>query len=156
MFRTACLAAALCASAVPVLAAAGPLVITSKVLVEGRAKAADGTTRITLDPARKVVPGDRVVFVLGYRNTGAQAIDNIVLNNPVPAGLAYRAPAQGSPAPDLSVDGKTYGTLAELRVKTATGLRPAGADDVTHVRWRLSRPLTAGGQGEFAFQAVLK
>jgi uncharacterized repeat protein (TIGR01451 family) len=137
--------------------ASGPLSVTSSVMVEAKSRAADGTTRVTLVPARRVVPGDHVVFVLAYRNTGAQPIADIVFANPLPAGLSYRAPAQGSPAPDLSVDGATYGPLAQLRVATAGGAtRGAAADDVTHLRWRLTRPLTAGAHGQFAYQAVVR
>lgn len=144
------------AAAVPAPAADGPLELTSKVLTENRQRAADGTTRIALEPVRRAVPGDKVVFVLSYRNTGRQPLDNIVFNNPVPKGIAYRAAAEGSAAPEVSVDGQTFGTLAALRVKTASGSRAAGPDDVTHVRWRLARPLTAGAQGQFAYRAVLK
>ena len=44
-----------------------------------------------------------------------------------------------------------------LRVPMAGGgWRVAAPDDVTHVRWRLDRPLPAGAKGQFAFQAVLK
>jgi uncharacterized repeat protein (TIGR01451 family) len=136
--------------------AAGPLQVTSKILAEHRTRAADGSTSVTLVAANKVVPGNRVVFVLDYKNTGRQPIANIVLDNPVPQGIAYRAPGANSPAPELSTDGKTYGALASLRVRAATGLRPATADDVTHVRWRLAAPLAAGAQGQFSFQAVLK
>jgi uncharacterized repeat protein (TIGR01451 family) len=137
--------------------AAGPLVVTSGVMVESKVRAADGTTRVVLAPARRVVPGDRVVLTLAYRNTGAVPLSNIAFDNPVPKGLAYRSPAAGSAAPDLSVDGRSYGPLSTLRVPTAGGgWRAATPDDVTHVRWRLDRPLTAGAKGQFAFQAVLK
>lgn len=138
-------------------ALAGPLQVTSTVLVETRTAAADGTTRIALAKPARVVPGDRVVFVLGYRNTGREPIANLVLANPLPPAIAYRAPRAGSPAPELSVDGRTYGTLAALTVALpGGGSRPARPDDVTAVRWRLSTPLAAGGQGELAFQAALK
>jgi hypothetical protein len=102
------------------------------------------------------VPGDRLVVTLAYRNTGGQPLSDLVLANPVPRGLAYRAPAPGSAEPEVSVDGRSFGPLASLRVATAAGSRAATPDDVTHVRWRLARPLTAGAQGQFAFQAVLK
>lgn len=149
---------ALAASAGGVAAASeAPLEVASKVFVEVKTAAADGTVRTSLVPAKKAVPGDRVVFVLAYRNTGAQPLDRLVFDNPVPAGIAYRAPAQGSAAPELSTDGKTYGALDTLRVPAAGGgVRAARADDVTHVRWRLNGPLAAKGQGQFAFQAVLK
>lgn len=143
------------ALAAPV-AAAGPLEVTSRVLVESKQLAADGTTRIALVPAKRAVPGDRVVFVLAYRNTGAQPLSNIVFDNPVPQGVAYRAPLAGSPAPDLSVDGRLYGALEQLTVAANGATRAAAADDVTHVRWRLARPLAPGARGEFAFQAALK
>ena len=78
------------ALATPVLAA-GPLQVTSQVMVEAKQRAADGTTKIALVPARRVVPGDRVVFTLAYRNTGAQPLADLVFDNPVPNGVAYRA-----------------------------------------------------------------
>lgn len=144
------------AIALPALAA-GPLQVESKVLAEQKTRAPDGTVRVALAPVRRVVPGDRVTFVLAYRNTGTQPIGNVVLDNPVPKGIAYRAPAPTSAAPEVSVDGKTYGALASLRVASGTGTtRAATADDVTHVRWRLARPITAGAQGQLAFEAVLR
>lgn len=148
----AVLAAPAAASAAP----AGPLQVTSKVLVESKQRAPDGTTRIALVPAKRAVPGDRVVFVLAYRNTGTQPLSNIVFDNPVPRGVAYRAPLPESAAPELSVDGRAYGALDQLSVPANGARRAAAADDVTHVRWRLARPLPPGAQGEFAFQAALK
>jgi uncharacterized repeat protein (TIGR01451 family) len=153
LFAAAALAAILATPAF----AGGPLQVASKVLTEKKTAAADGTTRVALVPAKKVVPGDKVVFVLDYTNTGAQPLGNVVLDNPVPQQLAYRSAAPGSPAPEVSVDGKTYGELGTLRVRTATGgMRAASADDVTNVRWRLTSPITAGSHGQLAFQAVLK
>jgi uncharacterized repeat protein (TIGR01451 family) len=144
-------AVALAAVALPAAAAAapGPLQISSRVMVETRARAADGTARLAL-------PGDRVTVVLAYRNTGAQPLAGVTLDNPIPRGLVYRAPAPGSAAPAVSLDGRRYAALDQLRVALpGGGTRAALPDDVTHVRWRLDRPLTAGGGGEFAFQAVL-
>jgi uncharacterized repeat protein (TIGR01451 family) len=138
-------------------AANGPLVVESSVLAEQRQAAPDGTVKVSLVPAAKVVPGDKVVFVLSYRNTGAQPIGELVLSNPLPRGLAYRGPAAGSPAPELSVDGRTFGALSVLRVTGGGGVqRQANADDVRHVRWRLAQPLKAGAKGQLSFQATLR
>jgi uncharacterized repeat protein (TIGR01451 family) len=157
MYKCLCVAVVAAATHVSPVHAAGPLQVESRVLTEQKTRAADGTVRVALVPAGRIVPGDRVTFVLAYRNTGTQPIGNVVLDNPVPKGIAYRAPAATSAAPDLSVDGKTYGPLASLRVATATGTtRAATPDDVTHVRWRLERPITAGAQGQLAFDAVLR
>lgn len=154
----AALLAAAAAAAAPALAlAAGPLEIASSMMVEAKSRAADGSTATELVKADRVVPGDRVVFVLSYRNTGAQPLGGVVIANPVPAQLAYRAPAAGTPAPEVSVDGRTYGALSALRVAAADGAsRVATADDVTHLRWRLPRPIAPGASGRFAYQAVLK
>ena len=151
------IAAVLAATAAVASAAAGPLQVTSSILVESRTAAADRTTRIALVKPSKVTPGDKVIFVLSYRNTGAQPLANVVLDNPLPRQIAYRSANPGSPAPDVSVDGKTFGSLATLRVRSLDGsTRAAGPNDVTSVRWRLASPLAAGSQGQFAFQAVLK
>ncbi|MDP1027358.1 hypothetical protein Q5H91_09045 [Sphingomonas sp. KR1UV-12] len=137
--------------------AAGPLEVTAHILVEAKQRATDGTTRVALVPATRVVPGDRVVFQLAYRNTGRQPLADIVLDNPVPAAIAYRAPAEGSAAPELTVDGRRWGPLATLDVALpGGGTRAATAADVTRVRWRLGAPLAPGAAGRLAFQAVLK
>lgn len=142
--------------AVPV-AAAGPLAVTTRILAETHATASDGTTRTTLAAPGHVGPGDRLVVQLAYRNAGASPIGDVVLADPVPANLAYRGPATGSPAPDVSVDGRSFGPLATLRVPVAGGgSRSATADEVTAVRWRLANPLAAGARGELAFRAVVK
>lgn len=132
-------------------AAAAPLTLETRILAERRVAAPDGTTRVALAPATRAGPGDPVVVEVRYRNTGRQPLGGVVIANPVPPGLAYRSPRTG-PAPELSVDGRSFGPLATLRV----GGRAATLSDVTHVRWRLSDPVTAGGGGEFAFQAVVR
>jgi len=149
-------AAALAALAVPALAA-GPLTMTSRLLVERRVAAADGTVRTTMVPATRAVPGDRITVVVAYHNGGPAPIGDLVLANPVPRGVAYRGPAAGSPAPEVSVDGVRFGPLSELSVAVpGAAPRAAVADDVTHVRWRLASPVAAGRGGELAFQAVLQ
>ncbi len=151
------IAAALLATAAIAPAAAGPLQVTSNVFVESRSAAADGTTRIALVKPSRITPGDKVIFVLAYRNTGAQPLANVVLANPLPREISYRSASPGSPAPDVSVDGKTFGSLDSLRVRSLDGsMRAASPNDVTSVRWRLASPIPAGAQGQFAFQAVLK
>ena len=143
-------------TAVPALAG-GPLSVESSMLTLRKTAAADGTTLLSLVPAAKVVPGDRVIIRLAYRNTGAAPIGNVVLDNPLPKGIAYRAPSAGSPVPELSVDGRNFGPLTTLRVTARDGsARAATADDVTHVRWRIAAPVPAGAQGHVSLDAVLK
>lgn len=146
--------AGLLAAAAPALAQ--PIELVTKVLVETRKAATDGTTRVELAPANRVVPGDRVVYRIAYRNSGKQAASGLVIANPVPAGLVYAGPAEGSSAPELSVDGIRFGTLAQLSVRTPTGTRPATNADVRVVRWRLTSAVAPGTGGQVSFRAVLK
>jgi hypothetical protein len=137
-----------------VAVADAPLQLETRILTEtpGAAGAAP-----VLAPARRTLPGDPLVVELAYRNAGSAAITGLVLANPVPRGIAYRAPHAASPAPELSVDGNRFGPLAALTVALpGGGTRPATADDVTHVRWRLPAALAAGGSGRLGFRAVVR
>jgi len=153
---TALLGAALGATllAAPVMAAG--LRVTNSVLVQEKTIAADGSTRVALVPAKRVTPGDRVVYRVAYANEVGQAISGVVVSNPVPGDLVYRGPAEGSPAPDVSVDGKSFAPLAQLQVRDARGLRAAEPQDVRIVRWRVAGSIPAGGTGQYAFEAALK
>lgn len=138
-------------------AAAGPLEVATAVLVEKGVAAADGTTHTRLVAPERVVPGDRIVVELRYRNTGPQPLGGVVIANPVPAGLAFRAVEAGTPEPEVSVDGTTFARLSALTVRTAQGAsRPAAPGDVRAVRWRIGAPVAPGVAGRLAFRAVVK
>jgi len=156
--RHALLMGGLLLTTAPALAApAEPVKITANVLVETRENATDGTVRTRLVPAGRVVPGNHVVYRLSITNGGSKPANGVVIANPVPAGMQYVGPATGSPAPEVSVDGKSFGPLATLRIATADGrVRPAAAADVRVVRWRLAQPVAAGGAQQVAFRALLK
>lgn len=146
-------AVALAAMAAPALA--GTVELGTKVLVETRKAAPDGTTRIVLAPAARVTPGDRVVYQINYRNAGNQPARDVVIANPVPQGLVYAGVAGNSPEPELSTDAVHFGPLAQLSVSAAGSARPATAADIRVVRWRLN-PIAPGASGQVAFRAMLK
>ncbi|WHU03543.1 hypothetical protein [Sphingomonas sp. NIBR02145] len=155
--RHALLLGSLLLTTAAVAAPTGPVNITTTVLAETRADAANGITQVKLVPARRVVPGDHVVYQIKVTNSGAKPASGVVIANPVPAGMQYAGPAANSPAPEVSVDGKSFGQLASLRIATADGrARPATAADVRVVRWRLAQPVPAGGAQQVAFRALLK
>lgn len=145
-------AAAIIALAAPADAKGSGVVLTNSVMVQQKSAAADGTTRVTLVPARRVVPGDRVVFRIAYKNNLGQPVSGMVVSNPVPASLSYRGPAEGSPAPEVSIDGTHFAPLSAL---TAAG-RPATADQVRAVRWIVKGAVPAGGAGQYSYEASIK
>lgn len=140
------------AFAVPAQAKNSGVVLMNSVLVQHKSAAADGSTRVTLVPAKRAVPGDRVVFRIAYKNNLGQPVSGMVVSNPVPANLSYRGPAEGSPAPEVSIDGTHFAPLSAL---SAAG-RPAMADQVRAVRWMVKGAVPAGGAGQYSYEASIK
>lgn len=128
----------------PAEAAASPVTLSLSVMKEQRKAAADGTTAVNLVPAAHTVPGDRLVYVLTYVNTGKQPVSGMVVDYPLPRGVTYRAAADGSPAPQVSADGSHFGPV--------TGADPTA---ITALRWQLAGDVAPGAQGKISFKATL-
>lgn len=113
-----------------------------------------------LQAISNAVPGQEVVYVITYRNSGATPAARVVVSNPLPAGLVYQpGSAQGAGTrPEVSVDGgKQFGPLPQLTVRNTNGtVRAARAEDVTHVRWTVLQDVGPAAQGSVTYRAVLK
>ena len=117
-----------------------------------------GERRTRLVDADTVIPGERVVYTITFRNIGAEPADNVVITNPISQALTYIDGSAFGPgmAIEFSVDGGvTYAAAADLVVSEAGVDRPARPDDFTHVRWVMQTELAAGAQGMARFAAVL-
>ena len=136
--------------------AADNVSLTSKVFVERVKPGADGKPVTVREEPGVVTPGDRLVFVLGYRNGGAEPATGFTLTDPIPPSIAFVGSEDASAI--LSVDGgKSWGKLASLKVVQADGSsRPAVATDVTHIRWSFDRPIASGSGGELSFRGVVE
>ena len=136
--------------------AANSVTLESKAFVERTTTDADGKPKVVLEAPKLVVPGDRLVFVLAYKNVGAQPATDFVVTNPIPQAVAYSG-FEGAPA-IVSVDGgKSWGPLASLKIAQADGtLRDAQPADVTHVRWTFAKAIPAGQEGKLSFRGVVK
>jgi uncharacterized repeat protein (TIGR01451 family) len=148
---------ALLALLAPVTAmAADNVSLTSKVFVERMKAGADGKPVAVREEPGVVTPGDRLAFVLKYRNAGAQPATGFTLTNPIPPSVAFVG--TDDPSAAVSVDGgKSWGSLESLKVVAADGTsRPAVAADVTHIRWSFGRPIAAGSGGELSFRGVVE
>lgn len=148
------LAALAAASSVPAIA--GGIMLETKVLKTEAVKLPSGGTTERQVAAQKAVPGDPMVYVLAYRNTGAAPAADVVLASPVPATMIYRGAGAGA-EPEVSIDGVRFARLADLSVTGPGGVRRAARlSDVTHVRWRIVDPIPAGATGEVSFHAALR
>ena len=136
--------------------AANQVALDNHVFVERVSTDTEGKQRILLEEPKVVVPGDRLVFVLNYRNAGAQPADKFVVTNPMPS--AVRFADAGDTRPFVSVDGgKQWGLLSDLSVPMAGGERRAAQPaDVTHIRWAFQKPIPVGGTGKLMFRGIVK
>jgi uncharacterized repeat protein (TIGR01451 family) len=123
-------------------APASPVTLSLSVMKEQRISAPDGTTKVNLVDVSAVTPGDRLVYVLTYTNIGSKPVSDLVLNYPLPQGIAYRATADGSMPPLLSADGVHFAP----QVSDGT---------VTALRWQVTGDLSPGAHGTVSFKASL-
>lgn len=130
--------------------------LNSQMFVEKIRTDLNGRERRILQPAAKISSGDRLVFVLRYRNQGAEPVRHFVVTNPVPGSIQFDA----APARDLivSVDGgSNWGPLETLKVRTAAGgIRPALPQDVTHIRWTFKSAIRPGDTGQLSFRGTVR
>mgnify|MGYP006408422563 CR=1 FL=1 len=121
--------------------------IDSLIKVERTVQSENGENATELvDPATvKIVPGDKLLFINRYQNSGDQAVTGFVVEVLEDWAL-------------VSVDGgKSFGKLAELSVVDGEqASRPAVASDVTHIRWILPKPIAPGASGELRFRGTVK
>ncbi len=145
---------ALMSSASAAFAAPG-VQLTNTVMRNVEQKGADGRVTIKQVVANSVAPGDKVTYLIAWKNDAAKPAERVVVTNPVPADLEFVSASDGA---EVSIDGgKSYGALASLTVRSASGAtRAAQALDVTHVRWRIANAIAPGAAGEVSFQAKVK
>jgi uncharacterized repeat protein (TIGR01451 family) len=103
-----------------------------------------GNAALRLVPAAKVVPGDEVIWTIVANNVCTTAAGDIAITNPVPDHLRYVGSSAFGPGSNLefSLDGSTFAVAEALVVAEADGSRrPARAEEYTHIRWALPRPM---------------
>ncbi len=139
---------AACAVALVGPAVAGVATLTNHVFKEDGSK---------LEALAKASPGQQVVYVMIYHNGAPKPAERVVLNSPVPQGLQYAGPRDG-PVPEVSVDGgQSFGPLASLKVRTASGAQSsAGMADVNSLRWTLASAVAPGGDARVSFRARVR
>lgn len=121
--------------------AADRVAMNSTVFVERTSAGPQGRNRTVLEQPGRVASGDKLVFMLNYRN---RAAGPFVVTNPMPAAVVYQGSQDRGAI--VSIDGgRNWGQLAQLRVTERDGsVRGARPEDVTHVRWTLDNAPAAG------------
>ena len=114
-------------------------------------------------PAQKMVPGDEVIYTVTYNNKTGKPAEKISVTNPVPKHTRYKEGSAAGDGADISysVDGgKNFAAPNQLTVpiKDKSGkdtVRPAVAQDYTHIRWVLKQNVAPGQSGSVRFRAVI-
>ncbi len=144
-------------------------IIAATLTASGTASAQDGRVELqtsiqivqpsadgeVVAPATTVVPGDRLEFHVTYRNRTGSTVTDFVVVNPVPSSVVVTP--QSASQIEVSIDGgAVWGSLASLAVTDEAGnRRPAGAEDVTHLRWIIAS-LAPQEEGTVTYQAVVQ
>lgn len=109
-----------------------------------------GNKNRSLEPARRLNRGDRVVTVVTWYRLGGGS-GGFTVTNPLPRAIAYQESAQDGE--QVSIDGgRSWGRLGELRI----GTRIATPEDVTHIRWRVPASRAAQGRGNIAYSGIVR
>lgn len=135
--------------------AANNVTLSSAVFLEKVVADGHGRDRIVLEEPKVVTPGDRLVFILNFRNVGNAPASDFIVTNPLPSAVAYQGGADGA---QVSIDGgRTWGSLSLLKIREADGRwRNARPEDVTHVRWALKQAIPVGSQGKLSFRGIVR
>lgn len=139
--------------------AQGTLDVNTTVQKETVVVTEEGEEVRELVPAETVIPGERVVYTITFRNTGAEPADNVIITNPISENLTYVAESAFGPGMvlEFSVDGgETFAAADDLTIEEDGESRPASAEDYTHIRWVMQDDLASGAQGMARFTAQLK
>jgi uncharacterized repeat protein (TIGR01451 family) len=138
--------------------ATDPLVVRAIAEVESKSLA-NGREVVKLIPADRVVPGDRVIYTLEVRNTGASIVESPIVMHAVPEHMRYVADSAVGPGAEVtfSVDGgRSFGRSESLTVKGQDGQpRRAVAADYTDIRWQLKNSLKPNSVAFVRFRALV-
>jgi len=121
---------------------------------------ASGLKKVVLVEAKKVVPGDTVVYKNSITNRSKKSVNDMVLNNAIPKHTEYIADsAKCEKDCDIlfSVDGGTkFDSADRLMVKIGDKERQALPKEYTNVRWILTSALEANSVTNVSFKTRLQ
>ncbi len=112
-----------------------------------------------------VQPGDVLRYTLVGQNTGAHAVRNLTLNQPIPKGTAYvlntaTASLELAPKITYSIDGgKTYSEKPTIEVKQPDGTvktEEAPAEAYTNIRWKFGASINPASKLSANYQVKVR
>jgi len=121
---------------------------------------ASGAKKVVLQEAKKVVPGDFVVYKNAISNNSKKSVNDMVLNNAIPEHTEYvGGSAKCEKDCDIlfSIDGgKKFAKAENLMVGSGNQKRVALPKEYTNVRWILTSALDAKSITSVSFKTRLQ
>ncbi len=137
-----------------------PISLTTKSYQEVVEVDSSGKKVVKLVDAKKVLPGDIIVYKNTIENSSQKPAKNMVLNNPIPEHMEYVAnSANCSDGCKIlySVDGgNSFDVPSKLMIKVGNKSRLALPKEYTNVRWILISALNPNSVTDVSFKARLK
>jgi uncharacterized repeat protein (TIGR01451 family) len=137
-----------------------PIKLTTKSYKEVVKVDKSGHKKVVLEEAKKIIPGDIVVYRNIIQNNSKKDAKDMVLNNSIPKFTEYvpdSANCEKGCKILFSVDGgKSFATPDKLKVKDTNGERLALPREYTNVRWILTSTLTPNSKTYVSFKTKLK
>jgi uncharacterized repeat protein (TIGR01451 family) len=125
--------------------------------VEIKVKGDDGAESVQRQPAKKVPPGEAVIYTVTASNTGKKPAGDVVVTDPIPEHMDYidgSASSQGAHVTFSNDGGKTFAAKDKLHVRGKDGVTRAALDsELTHIRWQFEKPLAPGESRSVEFRA---
>ncbi len=106
-----------------------------------------------------VLPGDVILYEIGFENISKDVISNIVINTPLPNNSKYRAGSVTGNATEItfSLDGKEYKEADALIVKDKSGKSwLAKPEEYKAIRWVYKKALKPGEKGKVTYKTQIK
>lgn len=120
----------------------------------------DGSISTVRETVEKIVPGERVVYTLDFKNDDIEAANDIVLTMPIPAEVKYLEGTAEVPETNVTFSadgGESFSSRQSVMLMDSAGnIRAAGADELTHIRWSVPGPVEAGEGGVLSFAASVR
>jgi uncharacterized repeat protein (TIGR01451 family) len=119
----------------------------------------DGFEEVVRVHAKKILPGEEIIYTIAYTNLGSDPAEDVVITCPIPARMHYRNLSAEKEGLELlfSVDnGATFDHPESLIVVDKNGKRVlARTKDFTHIKWKIKDTLPPGSFGKVSFKASL-
>lgn len=129
--------------------------VETQMFIERVSTDINGRPRRVLASTGRAGPGDRLIFIVNWRNGGNRPVRGLALINPVARGTLLTL---AQPGTQVSVDGGLHwGQLDDLWLPTALGgTRRAVTADITHIRWTLPDEISPGESGRLSYRATMR